>query len=107
MFAEKLNIASFYDKEATDSANPAEITTNATAGKAILLAQETEMTIYNQNITKDSLIYITPISNPNNQVLYIKNKKAPSTSSGQVGYFKVAIDNPITYDIKFNWWIIN
>jgi hypothetical protein len=88
----------------------AEISTNATAGKSVLPAYEEELTIENQNITKDSLIYITPLSNPYNKVLYVKNKyvnQQSAISNQQSSYFTVAIDSPIAKDIEFNWWIIN
>ena len=32
---------------------------------------------------------------------------SPTEASAQVGWFKVAIDTPISQEIKFNWWIIN
>ena len=79
-----------------------EITTNATAGQSTLEANTKEIIINNQNITKNSLIYITPTSNTANKVLFVKNKK-----DGVGGYFTVAIDEPVEKEIRFNWWIIN
>ncbi len=99
----KLNIAA---AEATPSAGFGtlipEITTNATAGQAALPANETELAIYNQNITKDSLIYITPTSDTGNKVLFVKNKK-----DGREGFFTIGLDKAISRPIGFNWWIIN
>lgn len=98
----KLNIAT---AEATSSgtgfgqiAEP-EITTNATAGKTILPAFETEITIKSPFVTDKSLIYITPETDTQNQVLYVKTKTG--------GQFSVAINKPLEYEVKFNWWIIN
>jgi cytoskeletal protein CcmA (bactofilin family) len=81
---------------ATDSAS---ITTNATAGKAVLPAGLNEYTIYSPHVSSDSLIYVTPTSDPQNQVLYVKAKE-------ENAWFKVAINQPLSYDLEFNWWII-
>lgn len=94
------------------------VTTNAAAGQAILPRLFSEINLYNQNITKDSLIYITPTGSTNNNVLYVKTKYATANSSdpGSIldgyppaggSYFTVAVDKPINKDIEFNWWIIN
>jgi hypothetical protein len=95
----------------TSFAPGAEIETNATAGKSVLLKYEEELIIYNQNITEDSLIYITPLSNPYNKVLYVKNKyveiETENSNVKSQNYFTVAVDQPINKDIEFNWWIIN
>ncbi|MBI2267822.1 MAG: hypothetical protein HYU80_00020 [Candidatus Blackburnbacteria bacterium] len=89
-------------------------TSNATAGKGVLLAGETILTLYNKNVSDNTLIYVTPTTSTGNQVLYVKSKLAHSasfdsaqgTSSGQVGQFIVAVDKPISHDVEFNWWII-
>ncbi|HUW21041.1 MAG TPA: hypothetical protein VMW41_00040, partial [Candidatus Bathyarchaeia archaeon] len=97
----KLNIATA--NEATISSEIIDqVNTNATAGKAILPALKTQIIIPNQNITKQSLIYITPTSDTDNKVLYIRNKK-----DGKDGYFTVSLDKAVLFDIEFNWWIIN
>ena len=90
------------------------IKTNATAGIAFLPANESEIMIYNSKITDQSLIYITPLTNTSNKVIFVKSKKAtekeeglPAEASAKVGWFKVGIDTPINQEIKFNWWIIN
>ncbi|OGY15514.1 MAG: hypothetical protein A3H88_01630 [Candidatus Blackburnbacteria bacterium RIFCSPLOWO2_02_FULL_44_9] len=72
---------------------------NATAGKAILPAGETIVTIANTNVTDSTLVYVTPNSPTGNQVLYIKNKLAGES-------FTVAVDNPLTQDVEFSWWVI-
>ncbi|MFC1711732.1 tail fiber domain-containing protein [Patescibacteria group bacterium] len=101
----KINIASALEASASAGFGQIiepEVNTNATAGKSVLPAYETELTIPNTNITGQSLIYITPTSDSQNKVLYVKSKK-----DGQNGYFTIAIDTPIYKDIEFNWWIIN
>ncbi|OGY13660.1 MAG: hypothetical protein A3A62_03295 [Candidatus Blackburnbacteria bacterium RIFCSPLOWO2_01_FULL_44_43] len=72
---------------------------NATAGKATLPAGETIVTIANTNVTDSTLVYVTPNSPTGNQVLYIKNKLAGES-------FTVAVDNPLTQDVEFSWWVI-
>jgi hypothetical protein len=86
--------------EATTSATLAGLVTrtNATAGVAILPAGTAEMIIENPSITNYTLVYITPTSSTNNQVLYIKSK--------ETGKFIVGFNNPIDADVSFNWWII-
>jgi len=88
--------------EATASAEIGEneVQKNATAGKAVLKAGLTELTIHSSAITDQTLIYVTPISNTQNKVLFVKAKKAGD-------YFTVAIDTAINSDIEFNYWLIN
>ncbi|MBU1499869.1 hypothetical protein KKE48_03310, partial [Patescibacteria group bacterium] len=92
---------------ATDSAS---ITTNATAGKAILPAGSTTLTINSPHIDATSLIYVTPIGDSQNQVLYVKSKQTCQQSEGSdpscFPWFKVAINQPLLYNLEFNWWII-
>lgn len=93
------------------------IETNATAGIGILPAYETEVIIKSPFVTDKSLIYLTPISDTANQVLYLEAKKAHQTAvldefglevePEEKGWFKVALDDHLNQDIKFNWWIIN
>jgi hypothetical protein len=90
--------------------------TNATTGVGILPANESEIMIYNPKITDQSLIYITPITNTANKVIYVKAKKSQKNAEIDIegneipeekGWFKVAIDTSINQQIKFNWWIVN
>jgi hypothetical protein len=72
--------------------------TNSTIGKAIIPEGEREITIKSPKITDYSLVYVTPTSDTQNYVLYIKEK-------GQ-GYFKVGFDRELDSDVSFNWWIV-
>jgi hypothetical protein len=81
------------------------IETNATAGVALLPANETEIQVYNPSVTELSLIYIVPTTDTQNKVLFVKAKKGVTPE--EKGWFKVAIDKAIKEDIQFNWWIIN
>jgi len=97
----------------TPSAN---ITTNATAGKAIIPNGSTELTINSPHVDASSLIYVTPTGDPQNQVLFVKSKqtcpnltsevKEVPTSEVCTRWFKVAINQALPYDLEFNWWII-
>jgi len=129
----KIIIASAEENEETNSSKtlntPYQITTNATAGTAILPAGKTEITIVNQAVTDNSLVYLTPLSPTENKVLFVKVKKgevqcpkitptpeanlSPTPQSltplclPQPGYFTVGIDEAIEKEIEFNWWVIN
>jgi len=81
-----------------------------------LPANESEIMIYNNKITEQSLIYLVPTSDTQNKVLYVKAKKPQQateidTEGNEIpeekGWFKVAIDMPINQEIEFNWWIVN
>jgi hypothetical protein len=74
------------------------ITTNSTVGQAIIPAGTSEITIKNPKVTDYTLIYVTPTSSTQNNVLYVKSK--------QTGQFVVGFTNPIDTDTNFNWWII-
>lgn len=92
-------------EEETIQISDTEIETNATAGQAVLPANEAEITIKSQFVTEKTMVYVTPISDTQNKVLFVKAKKVHSDE--EMGWFKVAIDAPIGQDIKFNWWLIN
>ena len=81
--------------EATSSAV---IDTNATAGKATIPAGVSEITINNPNISDYTLVYVTPTSTTENNVLFVKSKEA--------GKFVVGFTSPIDIDVTFNWWVI-
>ncbi len=70
------------------------------AGTATLTAGSREVTIPNTNVSVSSLIYVTPVTSTDNQVLYINKKEAGVN-------FTVAIDQALSRDIQFSWWIIN
>ena len=96
---DSLIIAGDASASAQTATSSASITTNATAGTAILPAGLTEITINNPHINPDSLSYVTPIGDSQNQVLYVKAKQVDA-------WFKVAINQPLDHDLEFNWWII-
>ena len=76
-----------------------EIETNATAGQAAIAAGVTEITIKNPNISDYTLVYVTPTSTTQNNVLYVKSKGT--------GFFTVGFSDPLPIDVTFNWWVID
>ena len=95
-------------QNSTPSANQASTSSNTTIGTATIPAGELTTYIENNNISDTTLIYLTPISDTKNQVLYVKNKyscpvDAPLSCQP---FFTVAINQPTTQDIQFNYWLI-
>ncbi|PIP52292.1 hypothetical protein COX09_02405 [Candidatus Beckwithbacteria bacterium CG23_combo_of_CG06-09_8_20_14_all_47_9] len=95
----QLIIAADATASAEIATNSASIATNATAGKATLPAGLTEYTIYTPHVNANSLVYVTPTGDPQNQVLYVKSKQENE-------WFTVAINQALAVDLEFNWWII-
>jgi hypothetical protein len=88
---------------------PAIETKTKVAGNAILPQNSLEVVIYNEKVTDESLIYVTPTTPTDGETLYVAQKVTcpDEAASGCKPYFKVAIDNAINNDVKFNWWIVN
>ncbi len=86
--------------EATPSAiiNGNQIDSNAMIGTASIPAGINEIVINNANVLENSLIYVTPTSETQNNVLYVKNK--------ELGKFTVGFINPLNVDVSFNWWVV-
>ena len=77
----------------------AQTSSNATIGTATIASDSAEVVIANQKVTGQTLIYLTPISDTGNQVLYVKSKQAG------VG-FTVAVPAPLTNEVSFNYWLV-
>ena len=96
----------------TDSTSSALLTSNisstATAVVSTLVSPDTELTISSPYVTKDTLVYLTPTTNTQNKVLFVKSKNTCDESSpvSCVPSFTIGIDTAATSDISFNWWII-
>ncbi|OGH49557.1 MAG: hypothetical protein A3I54_00225 [Candidatus Levybacteria bacterium RIFCSPLOWO2_02_FULL_41_11] len=102
----KINLA--FAQQALATSDIEAIATGS-AGTAILPKFRKELTIKNPNVTENSLIYITPVGNTNNKVLYLL-RQAPEdyVIDGLEGSFTVGVSSASTVtDIKFNWIIIN
>lgn len=98
----------------------AAISTNAqSAGTGEIPAGKSNIIIYNEKLSKNSLVYLTSTSKTQNQPVYVSEKKSCETPAGQSplggtptptdckNYFVVTIDSPIQTAATFNWWIIN
>jgi hypothetical protein len=95
--AAKLNIADASAAGATESGN---LTGNETIGTGTLPARQTQVTISTTKVTSNSFIYLTPITNPDNHVLYVISKNPG------IG-FTVGINTSYNQNLDFNWWIVN
>ena len=96
---------------ATDSSALSTLTgitgSNATAGNATLKTPNTELTISSPYVTANSLVYLTPTTNTDNKVLFVKAKDSCQNSTPTcTPSFTVGIDALASTDISFNWWII-
>ncbi|KKU25837.1 MAG: coiled-coil [Microgenomates group bacterium GW2011_GWC1_46_16] len=102
-----VTIASPATATASSSLITTTTTSNATAGNAVLVSPNTELTIVSPFVTPNSLVYLTPTGNSDNKVLFVKSKTScdQSTPSCEAS-FTVGIDAPASSDIPFNWWII-
>lgn len=67
------------------------------SGRATIPTSQSEIKIENSSVTDSSLIYITPTSDTQNSVLYVKEQ-------GE-GYFKVGLGQPLEVNVNFNWLI--
>lgn len=98
----------------------AAISTNAqSAGTGEIPSGKSNIIIYNEKLSKNSLIYLTSTSKTENQPVYVSEKRSCDAPTGQnpsdgaptptdcKSYFIVTIDSPIKTSATFNWWIIN
>ena len=87
------------DPEATSSATFEGVVyeTSASAGSAKLSSGSIQVIIKNPKVTPNSLIFITPTSETS-QTIFVKEQKE--------GEFVVGLSQVESFDISFNWWII-
>jgi len=104
-FADGIDIGS----ETVDQSNPdAETTTNKSSGKATVAAGTSEIIIQTNRITKNTLVYVTPVGSTNNQVIYVKSQRIHDPEKPlEPGQFAVGFDKAATQDVQFNWWLVN
>lgn len=96
---QKLIVATNQTSSNTDQAVEGVIETNATAGNAKISTNKSEVVIRNPEINDQTLVYVTPTSETQNQVLFVKSKES--------GKFVVGFLNPTQAEVSFNWWIID
>ncbi len=94
----KVIIAGTTNESVTQN-NEGVIETNATAGSNKVPIGTSEIAIKNPNISDSTLVYVTPTSNTNNQILFVKSK--------EIGKFVVGFTNPTETEASFNWWVID
>ncbi len=91
----------------------AAISTNAqSAGTGEIPSGKSNIIIYNEKLSKNSLVYLTSTSKTENQPVYVSEKRSCETTVTPTptdckNYFVVTIDSPIKTAATFNWWIIN
>ena len=84
--------------------NDTQAVATGSAGTATLKKYRTEITVYNPLITKDSLIYITPVGTTTSILSLLR--QTPNTLYTQ-GSFTVGANSIAGQDIQFNWMIVN
>jgi hypothetical protein len=106
-FSGGVGVDSGTDGTGTVETSPGNFLTTKTAGKAYLSAGLTEVTIKSDQITANTLIYVTPLGSTNNQVLYVKQQvpEDPTTLTKE-GKVVVGFDFALTQDVTFNWWMV-
>ncbi|MCX6792134.1 MAG: hypothetical protein NT149_03805 [Candidatus Gottesmanbacteria bacterium] len=97
LMTSKLYIADASPVGATESGT---LTGNETIGKGTLPAYQTQVTVSTTKVTSNSFIYLTPVTNPGNHVLYVITKEPG------VG-FTIGINTSWNQNMDFNWWIVN
>ena len=73
---------------------------SASIGSGVVTAGQKSVTISSTSATKDSKIFVTATTPTGSQSLFVAKKTAG------VG-FVVAIEQPYTKDIVFDWWVVN
>jgi len=72
---------------------------NSLAGQSTLPANTKEVTIFNNNLSSSSQVYLSTIKGGDHHTLQILSKSNQS--------FTVGFDAPISEPVEFKWWIIN
>ncbi|HLE48842.1 MAG TPA: hypothetical protein VI819_02305, partial [Patescibacteria group bacterium] len=75
------------------------LTTEAVAGSATITSGYSDITIVNSKVKPDSLIFVTPKTNTQNQNLYLKSQDD--------GHVVIGFDAPADMDVEFNWWLVD
>ncbi|MCS7093532.1 MAG: hypothetical protein NZL96_03890, partial [Patescibacteria group bacterium] len=86
---------------------PAIETETASAGIGVIPVNQREVVIYNDNIKKDSLIYLTPSGNVQGQLSIAEKKDCANSNSYCRSYFRVINSIAEAQPVKFDWLIIN
>jgi len=93
---------------------PLSIVNSSSVGFSTIASSSAEIFVPNSKVSQNSLIYVTPIGNTNNQVLFVKSKELCDTPPYEGGApegvclkgFTVAVPSTPSADLKFNYWLI-
>jgi len=58
------------------------------------------MTISATGIKENSKIFITPLNSTDKQPIIVSAKNIGES-------FEVSLDSPVSWDVKFDWWVLN
>lgn len=85
-----------------------EVVASSSAGIANIAPYQSEITIKNALVTKNSVIYVTPVGTPSAQAPFLMRQIPQEPAlSGAEGSFTVGIQSPTNHPLDFNWLIIN
>lgn len=90
----------------SDSSISGTITSNSTIGTAAISTGSAEIFIQNNQVNPQTLIYITPISDTSNQVLYVKSKQVCNETTNCTPGFTVAVPQILEKETLFNYWLV-
>ena len=92
VLAEKLNIKTGETDDAGKSKD--------SIGTAKIDAGQTEIVVETTAVTDKSKVFVTATTSTGSQSIYV------SEQTDKEG-FTVKLDQPLTTDVKFNWWVVN
>jgi site-specific recombinase XerD len=87
--------------------SPTEVIASSSAGITSVAPHQSEVTIKNNLVTSDSVIYITPVGTPSGQTPFLLRQIPNKPNLKQNGSFTVGVQSPTDYSTNFNWLIIN
>ena len=95
-------------RDAYNNPIPGIVTNAEAAGNATLLRDTQELIIYNDSVTMQSLIYLTPTTNSILKPLTVSHKHSCDVINPECRpYFTVRTEELLHPDYSFNWLIIN
>lgn len=114
----KIEIADKFLLDETSTISATLDARTAIAGNGAINANSSDVIIYNENVNKDSLIYLTPTTQTLDSLLTVSAKESCEDLNNVTiqqfsneptckPYFKVALNKPVDYNLSFNWLILN
>ena len=87
--------------------SPTEVIATGSAGVVVLKANRTSVTVQNSLVTKNSLIYITPVGQTFGQNFFLQQQVPNDPLNNIPGSFTVGTGTALPADTNFNFLIIN